>query len=224
MYKSQIQEFLDKSFATFSNMNGTVTTLKNQEILTSRILTNFIDKNIGQTALDALLFNIVVQIQELLKTKKAIKIEHNFDKNNAKYYLDYLTEHSLDFVIGAPDVIAPRDYKQYDLMQKFGNDFKYLYILGWFRNILALNSDALSISIGNLNIEFSIPSIDEMQDEYEETKEGLYRKKSEIEQFKKDEFMQIINNTYRNITITADISVGLNIECVGVLIVPENSE
>ena len=221
MYKNQIQESLNKSFAAFSKVKENVITLKNQEILASRILTNFIDSNIGQTALDAILFNVVVQIQELLNSKKAIIIERNLEKSDAKKYLDYLTEHSLDFVVGSPDVIAPRDYRQYDLMQRFENDFKHLYILGWFRNILALNSEALTITVGNLNVSFSIPTIDEIQDEYEKTEEGLYKKKSEIEKFTKDEFIQIIENTYRNITVTADISVGINAGCVGVLIVPK---
>ena len=224
LYKNQIQEFLNNSFAAFSKAKENVITLKNQEILTSRILTNFIDNNIGQTALDAILFNIVIQIQELLKAEKAITIEYNFDKSDVKNYLDYLTTNSLDFIIGSPDVIAPRDYKQYDLIQRFENDFKHLYLLGWFRHILALNSEALSISITNINADFSIPTIEEMQDEYEKTEEGLYKKKSEIEKFTKDEFMQIIENTYRNITVTADISVGLNADRVGVFIVPKVAE
>lgn len=224
MYKNQIQEFLNKSFEAFSKEARSVTTLQNCEIVTSRILTNFIDNNIGQTVLDAILFNIVIQIQELLKSAKAITIEQNFDKSNAKNYLDYLTANSLDFIIGSPDVIAPRDYKQYALIQRFEHDFNHLYLLGWFRNILALNSKVLSISITNIKVVFSIPTVEEMQDEYEKTEEGLYKKKSEIEKFTKDEFMQIIENTYRNITVTADISVGINEECVGVLIVPKNAE
>lgn len=224
MYKNQIQEFLNKSFAAFSKAKKNVITLKNQEILASRILTNFIDNNIGQTALDAILFNVVVQIQKLLISKKAIIIERNLEKSDTKNYLDYLITHSLDFVIGSPDVITPRDYKQYGLIQRFENDFNHLYLLGWFRNILALNSEVLSISITNIKVVFSIPTIDEMQDEYKKTEEGLYKKKSEIEKFTKDEFMQIIENTYRNIIVTADISVGINAECVGVLIVPKNAD
>ena len=159
-----------------------------------------------------------------MKSAKAITIEQNFDKSNAKNYLDYLTANSLDFIIGSPDVIAPRDYKQYALIQRFEHDFNHLYLLGWFRNILALNSKVLSISITNIKVVFSIPTVEEMQDEYEKTEERLYKKKSEIEKFTKDEFMQIIENTYRNITVTADISVGINEECVGVLIVPKNAE
>lgn len=221
MYKNQIKDSLNKSFAAFSKDTKHITTLKKCEILTSRILTNFIDNIIGQTSLDAILFNIVLQIQELLKAKKVITIERNFDKSDAKNYLDYLTAHSLDFIIGSQDVIVPRNYKQYDLIQRFENDFKHLYLLGWFRQILAFNSEALSISITNINVVFSIPKIDELQDEYEKTEEGLYKKKSEIEKFTKEEFEQIIKNTYRNITVTADISIGINAECVGVLIVPK---
>ena len=223
IYKKQIQEFFDNSFSAFSGKAGNITTLKSQKILASRILTNFIDKNIGQTALDALLFNTVMQIQKLLRRENAIIIECNFDKSNARNYLDYLTTHSLDFVIGSSDVIIPTDYRQYDLVQKFENDFKHLYILGWFRNILALNSKRVSIFIGNIKVEFSIPTVEEMQDEYETTEEGLFRKKSEIEKFTKDEFVRIIKNTYRDITITADISLGLNEDRVGVLIIPNSN-
>ena len=128
-------------------------------------------------SLDALLFNVLMQIIEILRKNKVLNIQFDFNKTDTRNYLNFLKEHGLDFIIGSPDVIAPHDYKEYEQIERFEKDFKHLNTLGWFRNILALNSELLAFSIKNISVEFSIPSITDMKDEFVEDSGNLFYKK-----------------------------------------------
>lgn len=220
VYKQEIEEFFLRTFAPFSAKNGEILKLQTVELLNYRILTNFTDENLGQMSLDALLFNFLMQVIELLKKNNVLNIKSDFNKTDTRNYLNFLEEHELDFIIGSPDVIAPHDYREYEQIERFERNFKHLNTLGWFRNILALNSELLSFSIKNILIEFSVPGIDDMKDEFEENSAGLFNKKTEVEKYTREEFLELIKNTYRNIRITADISVCINSEKVGYLLIP----
>ena len=223
VYRQQIEDFFLKTFESFTAKSGEVLKLQKAELLSYRILTNFTDGNIGQMSLDALLFNVLMQIIEILRKNKVLNIQFDFNKTDTRNYLNFLKEHGLDFIIGSPDVIAPHDYKEYEQIERFEKDFKHLNTLGWFRNILALNSELLAFSIKNISVEFSIPSITDMKDEFVEDSGNLFYKKSEIEKFTREEFLELIKNTYRNIRITADISICVNAEKVGYLLVPTHN-
>lgn len=158
-----------------------------------------------------------------IKHYKLLNIKHDFDRTNTQFYLDFLTKHGLDFIIGSKDVISPQNYRQHEQSERFEKDFMHLYTLGWFRDIFALNARLLSFSFENISINFSIPSIDEMKEEYEEDDNRLFRKRSKIEKFTKEELLELIKNTYRSIVITADISICLNSDKVGYLIFLKNS-
>lgn len=219
-FKKQIQEFITRIFMPVSAKDGKSLKLQKKQLLSSRYLTNFVEQDIDHMSLDILLFNLLMQIIKELRIHNYLVLLRNFNKKDTQKYLDFLTEHSLDFVIGSHDVIAPQDYKEYELFERFKRDFKHIYTLGLFRNILALNSKVISLYIDNYQISFSVPKIDEMKDEYEKDKDGTFRKKGEVERFTEEELLEIIENTYRNITVIADISICLNADKVGYFIIP----
>ncbi len=217
-YKKQIEQFLKKTFIKFSTNSNNILNIKNINLLSYRYITSYVKKDFSQEALDALLFNIIMQIIKLLEENKVLE-KRDFNTNDINGYINLLEGHSCDFVIGAADVVAPQDYNDIKQIKKF-NKFHQIKILSWFRYILALNSKVLSINVNNYQIDFSVPTTEEMKDEYEEIEKDIYKKKNSVERYSRQEFLQFINNTYRKITIKANISIGLGSEKVGMLIFP----
>ena len=78
----------------------------------------------------------------------------------------------------------------------------------------------LNGNINNYQIIFSVPTLEEMIDEFEKDEDGFFRKRNEVEKYTEVELLQFIENTYRNVTIKADISICIGSEKVGMLIIP----
>ena len=204
-YIRQIKDYLEKTFTPFKLKEGESFKLKNVTLLEYQFLTDFVDKSFSQMSMDALLFNLVSIITNFLVRNKII-VEHTINIENTKEYLDFLSNHSLDFIIGSHDLAAPHDYRNPELLERYEKEFSHLYILGWFRNILALNSNSFAISIDNIKTKFSIPELEEIKGDF--IQEGdCFRKSDCVECFTREEFKTFIENTYRNIKISADISL-----------------
>ena len=71
-----------------------------------------------------------------------------------------------------------------------------------------------------MNINFSIPDIKEVEDDFEKSDEGYIKKTNGI-LFSMNELLEYINNTYRNISITGNIHVTFVNKPVGLLINPK---
>lgn len=206
-YIKQIKDYLDKTFSPFILKEGKLYKLENVNLLDYQFLTDFVDKTFSQMSMDALVYNLISTITDFLVRNKLIN-EQKINTNNTKEYLDFLSEHSLDFVIGSHDVLVPHDYRNPELLERYEKDISHLYVLGWFRNILALNSKSISISVDNFKTEFSVPDFEEIKGDF--IQEGdCFRKEDGAECYTREEFNFFIGNTYRNIKITAEMNVGI---------------
>ena len=213
-YKKQISEFVTKSFSALKAQQGTVCTIQNAELINYRFLTHFVGKTMDKMTLDSLQFNIFCFICTFLLKHKLITETDNINIKDTKKFLDYLENENLDFLIGSSDVLQPHDYRNLEQLERYETEFNKLYILGWFRDIIALKSNFISIKLTNININISIPSIKDMQDEYSK-ENGFFYKKGNIEKFTEKEFVQYVQNTYRNLSVSSDIVITLSDKYVG---------
>ncbi len=213
-YKKQISEFVTKSFSALKAQQGTVCTIQNAELINYRFLTHFVGKTMDKMTLDSLQFNIFCFICTFLLKHKLITETDNINIKDTQKFLDYLENENLDFLIGSPDVLQPHDYRNLEQLERYETEFNKLYILGWFRDIIALKSNFISIKLTNININISIPSIKDMQDEYSK-ENGFFYKKGNIEKFTEKEFVQYVQNTYRNLSVSSDIVITLSDKYVG---------
>lgn len=218
-YIKQIKVFLERSFATLQSKSKKEKKIKlvNKLLLDYQLLTSFVDKNFSQMSMNALLFNLVSIISDYFIQNKIIT-QCRINTENLKDYLDFLSNNSLNFLIGPQDLVAPHNYRNLELLERYDKEFTKLYILGWFREILALNSNSVSISLENFRTEFSTPSFEEIKEDFIQ-EDDCFRKKNETECFTKDELQVYIENTYRNIKIFADIDLSFN-KNAGILIFP----
>ena len=216
-YRKQIEAFLEKSFSPLKGIAGKPFKIKNAILLDYQFLLKFVEPYLSKMSMNALLFNLISLITEFL-IKNEIITRTKINIENTKDYLDFLSNNSLDFLIGSQDLLAPHNYKNPILLERYENEYAHLYILSWFRNILALNSNSLSISVTNLRTEFSTPNFEDIKEDY--IQDGDYfRKPENAECFTKDELQIFIKNTYRNIKIIADIDLLIDKDA-GYLIVP----
>ena len=222
-YKKQINIFLQDTFGCFPKINGKKIDAKNEKLLSYRAVVGAIDKNFGQLSLDALLFNVVMKVIQILRKENVIIIERNLNLSDVSAYLDYLSSHNFNLLIGAQDRVTPQNYKEQSILDRYEKDFRHIYILGWYRNILALRNSSFSLSVDNIKVSFSVPTLDELQDEYVE-KNGKYSRNGREAEFSKDEFASYVKNTYRNITITSDIIMSVSEKDAAGLIIPVEEE
>lgn len=216
LYKPQIEEKIKELCNLFATTSKNVAKLENVELLQYRTVIDLLDQNLGNNVFDCILFNTSMKLIQCLKDKKSLQ-EISLDLEKTDEYLDFLKTNSIDLLIGTQDLVSPYDYRK---SEEFNKSFKHLYILGYYRKILALKNNSVSLKIKNIKINISIPSIEDMKDEYIEENEQ-YSKKNTVEKFSKEQLESFIANTYRNIEILADISVGINDQCVGFLITPK---
>ncbi len=213
-YKKQILKFVDSSFASLKGRGGVSFTISNANLLQYRFLTSFVNRKIDNMSLDSLIFNIFGFICNSLIRKKNLTVVNNINIKNTKAFLDYLEKEKLDFLIGSPDILQPHDYRTPEQLERYENNFYHLYTLGWFRDIVALKSDAISVKLENLNIQISIPTIEEMKDDFIE-ENGLFYKRGEVEKFNEKDFIEYIKNTYRHLIVLSDIVITISDDTIG---------
>lgn len=213
-YKKQILKFVDSSFAALKGGEGASFTISNAILLEYRFLTSFVDRRIDNMSLDSLIFNIFGFICNSLIRKKNLTVVNNINIKNTKAFLDYLEKENLDFLIGSPDILQPHDYRNPEQLERYENNFYHLYTLGWFRDIVALKSNVISVKLENLNIQISIPTIEEMKDDFIE-ENGLFYKRGEVEKFNENDFTEYIKNTYRHLIVLSDIVITLSDNTIG---------
>lgn len=218
-YIKQIKEFLKNSFSSFNSKKGQEIIISNIVLLEQQYMVDFVDKELSQLSLDSLLFNLVLKIMNCLKKNNKIITKNHFHIKNTKEYLDFLSKNSLNFLIGSQDVITPYDYTNSNLLDKYEKYLSHLYILGWFRNILALKTDSLSISFNNFKFKFSMTTLEEMSDTFIK-EENHYKSIDNTICFTKEEFNTYISNRYRKIIISADICLCVG-DNAGYLLIPE---
>ncbi len=217
-YTKQLQEFFKDSFSPFNASKGSVFQISNYNILEYRYLLNYVDKELSKMSLDSALFNILMETISVLSVKCYLHSEKKNIENTKELY-DFLEDHSFTFLIGSPDLVKPHNYRDQPQIDRFNNNFKHLYILGYYRKIVAVNRDLLSISISNIKIVFSTPLINEILDDF--IVEGeFYKKKNDCIKYTKAELIEYIKNTYRNVKIYADINIRVYEDILGILITP----